>query len=222
MSQTRSYPIPCPQCGAQGAAELHESVNVAEHPELREDLMADRLNRVRCHDCGFEFRVDKPLLYHDPAHRLLLWWMPAGREQPDRARDEVARMQERLAEALGGESVPELQLVYERSELIERIFLVEAGLDPRLIEYVKYIIYSNNAARIDPARKRLLFNAQDSTGDVLCFVVQDVESRKLNSVLQYHRDAYAGVKEMFDGARAEGLRELFPGPYYSARALAME
>ncbi len=202
--------------------ELYESVNIREEPALREELMADRLNRVRCHDCGYEFRVDKPLLYHDPEHRLLLWWMPAGREQPEQTMAEVARMQERLAAAVGGDAAPELQLVYERSELIERIFLVEAGLDPRLIEYVKYLVYSNNQSKIDPAKKRLLFNAQDSTNEVLCFVVQDVESRKLNSVLHYHRDAYAGVREMFDGARAEGLRELFPGPCFSARALAME
>ena len=222
MSQRRSYPIPCPKCGTSGMIELYESVNIREEPALREELMADRLNRVRCHDCGFEFRVDKPLLYHDPAHRLLLWWMPAGREHPGQTMDEVARMQERLATTVGGDAMPELQLVYERSELIERIFLVEAGLDPRLIEYVKYLVYSNNQSKIDPAKKRLLFNAQDSTDEVLCFVVQDIESRKLNSVLHYHRDAYAGVREMFDGARAEGLRELFPGPYFSARALAME
>ena len=202
--------------------ELYESVNIREEPGLREELMADRLNRVRCHDCGFEFRVDKPLLYHDPHHGLLLWWMPAGREHPDRARDEVSEMQKRLAATYKGETVPELQLVYERSELIERIFLVEAGLNPRLIEYVKYLMYSNNKSRIDPAKKRLLFNAQDSTDEELCFVVQDIESRKLNSVLHYHRDAYAGVREMFDGAREEGLRELFPGPYFSARALAMD
>lgn len=222
MSQTHSYPIPCPECGAPGVADLYEAVNVAEHPELRENLMADRLNRIRCHNCGFEFRVDKPLLYHDPAHRLLLWWIPADREQSEQAREEVARMQERLAQALGGSSVPELQLVHERSELIERIFLVEAGLDPRLIEYIKYLIYSNNASALDPARQRLLFNAQDSTADALCFVVQDVESRKLGGMMRYHRDTYTGVKEMFDGARAEGLRELFPGPYFSARSLAME
>lgn len=222
MSQRHSYPIPCPKCGTSGTVELYESVNIREEPGLREELMADRLNRVRCCDCSFEFRVDKPLLYHDPDHRLLLWWMPSGREQPDHARDEVSRMQERLAAACKGGTVPELQLVYERSELIERIFLVEAGLDPRLIEYVKYLMYSNNRSKIDPAKKRLLFNVQDSTEEALCFVVQDIESRKLNSVLHYQRDAYAGVREMFDGARAEGLRELFPGPYFSARALAME
>lgn len=223
MSQRTPYSIACPRCGVPIAAQLFESVNIAEDPVLRADLIEDRLNRVACPACAFEYRIDKPLLYHDPDHALLVWWMPEGRAAPEQTAARVADMQDRLRDALPGDApAPELHLVFDRVELIERIFLVEAGLDPRLIEYVKYLMYSRNAARLDPSKTRLLYNAQDSTAEVLCFVVQDLESMKLKSVLHYRRDAFDSVREMFDGARAEGLRELFPGPYISARALALE
>ena len=44
---------------------------------------------------------------------------------------------------------PEIQLVFNRVELIERIFLIEAGLNPRLIEYIKHKIYSMNRIALD-------------------------------------------------------------------------
>jgi hypothetical protein len=223
MSQRAPYSIACPRCREPIAAQLYESVNVAEDPGLRMDLIEDRLNRVACPACAFEYRVDKPLLYHDPAHALLVWWRPEGRTAPEETAAAVADLRERLREALPEDTAPpELQLVFDRVELIERIFVVESGLNPRLIEYVKYLMFSRNTDRLDPAKTRLLYNAQDSTAEVMCFVVQDIETLKLRSLLHYRRDAFDSVRDMFDGARAEGLRELFPGPYISARALALE
>lgn len=221
MSVRKPYTIPCPKCKCGGQVELYESVNVAENPELRDAIMGDQLNRVACGDCGYEFRVDKPLLYNDPAHELMLWWMPEGAKNPGATAAEVRAMEEQITPSSEGADVPELQLVFDRTEFIERIFLVEAGLDPRVVEYVKYLIYSKNDAKITADKKRLLFNAQDSTEEQLCFVVQDIETRKLQNLLHYQREAYRGLTEMFSGEGGAGLKELFPGPHISARALAL-
>ena len=76
--------------------------------------------------------------------------------------------------------------------------------------------------RICLAEKNLLFNAQDSTPENLCFVVQDVASRKLERLLYYNRKAYEELCAMFSGAeQAQALRKLFPGPYVSARAVLL-
>lgn len=221
MSVRKSYSILCPKCGAEGAVELYDAVNVGEEPALRDDLLANRLNSVACHACRFEFRVDKPLLYHDPGRGFAIWWNPAGEGAPEEAEEAFDAMRASLAEAAGG-SAPALHLVFTRAELVERIFLLEAGLDERVIEYIKYLVYSKNGARVDPHAKRLLFNAQDSTADELCFVVQDVASRRLETMLRYSREAYAGLKEMMASDSPTPLRDLFPGPYVSARRLAME
>jgi hypothetical protein len=112
-----------------------------------------------------------------------------------------------------------LHLVLTRAELVERIFLIEAGFDERVIEYIKYMVFSNNASRLDPTAKRLLFNAQDSTAETLCFVVQDIATRKLEGVLQYDRAAAKELEAMFAGNPSQPLSELFPGPIVSARRL---
>ena len=129
----------------------------------------------------------------------------------------------RLRRALpAGAADPALHLVLDRIELVERIFLLEAGLDARLVEYVKHAIYTKNLARLDPARKRLLFNAQDSDAEHLVFVVQDVASRRLETIIHYRREAYQALAEMFDDdAQTPQLLDLFPGPYISARRLLL-
>jgi hypothetical protein len=221
MSTTRAYPIACPKCRHAIEAQLHESINTRDDPGLREALLANRVNAVACPGCGFAFRVDKPLFYHDPGRGFLIHWLPLGSATAEEGERQFGEMTGELARlAPAGVALPSLHLVFTRAELVERIFLLEAGLDERLVEYVKHLVFSKNAGRLDPARKTLLFDAQDSTGEALCFVVQDVASGRLESVLQYGREAYEALGEMFGAEGASpSLRDLFPGPYVSARRL---
>ncbi|TAN36258.1 MAG: hypothetical protein EPN23_09060 [Verrucomicrobia bacterium] len=221
MSQKKQYNIRCPKCAQEQAVALFESVNVTEEPALREALMLNRLNAVTCASCAFAFQVHKPLLYHDVARGFMVYWLPVPAGAEEAGERQFAELLLQLAaQQPAGQALPAMYLVFTRTELVERIFLLEAGLDERLIEYVKHLMYLNNQGKLDPARKALLFDAQDSTPENLCFVVQDVTTRKMEAVLNYSRKAYDALAEMF---RAEEkmrmLRELFPGPQVSARAL---
>lgn len=224
MSQQNEYPIRCPKCGHQQTVALYDAVNIKTSPELREQLMQKKLNAVTCAACGFNFRIDKNLVYSDPARKLLIFWVPVAESDYARGEEQFIGMLRELAGLLPDDvHAPAVHLVFSRIELIERIFLVEAGLDERLIEYIKYTLYTRNAARLDPAQKMLLFNATDSTPEHLCFVVQDVATRKFEAVLQYGRDAYKAIEETFSGEeKSADLLELFPGPYISARALMLK
>ena len=224
MSQQPSYPIRCPKCGRTQTVQLYEVLNVQTDPALRDRLMQNKINTVQCADCAFSFRVDKPLLYHDPARGLLVYWVPAPAGAAAAAERQFADLLLALAQRQPPEStLPAVHLVFSRLELVERIFMLEAGLEERMIEYVKHLIYLNNQSRVNPREKNLLFNAQDSTPENLCFVVQDVASRKLERLLHYNRKAYEELCVIFRGAeQAQALRTLFPGPYVSARAVLLQ
>ena len=224
MSEQSTYNIRCPQCSLTQDVTLHDSVNVQAEPEMREQIMANKLNAVTCEKCSFTFRVDKSLLYHDPQGNFMIHLIP-GREDVIEATQ--ARFSEWMRELGGmlpaGIRAPDLHLVVSRAELVERIFLLEAGLNERVIEYIKYIIYSRNLERLAPESRALLFDTQDSTAEQLCFVIQDLESRNIEGVLHYSREAYTGLCEMFDrDDQTPSLMELFPGPYVSARALLLK
>lgn len=220
MSQKRAYRISCPSCKQEMNVDLYESINVQAEPDLKQKLMANQLNGVTCAGCSFSFRVDKNLLYNDPGRRLLVFWVPVAEDREDEGEARFGELLREMSAALPDDlGAPEVHLAFTRTELVERIFLVEAGLNPRIVEYIKYQIYTRNGGRLDPARKILLFDAQDSTESHLCFVIQDAATRKFEAMLQYDRQTYRALDEMFsDGEKSADLLELFPGPHISARS----
>jgi len=219
MSKKSTYRIACPKCGHEQSVELYESVNVKDDPALKDQLLQNQLNGVTCGGCGFGFRVDKQLVYNDPDHRLLIYCYPASEATIENDEDRFLAAVADITRALPDDlHVPSVHLVFNRTELIERIFMKEAGLDERIIEYIKYTIYTRNARKLDPTAKSLLFNAYDSNDTMLCFVVQDVASRKFEAVLHYERSGYDALKEAFaNDEKSFDLLELFPGPHISAR-----
>ncbi|MBU0678372.1 MAG: CpXC domain-containing protein [Verrucomicrobia bacterium] len=224
MTQERTYSIKCPKCGAEQSVELYDAINVAESPLLKDELLSNRINAVVCDECGFDFRVDKSLLYHDPELGVLIYLLPENGYSEAEGEAEFVRSIEILNSSLPDSvSSPEVHLVGRREELIERIFLLEDGLDERIIEYIKYMVYSKNMEQVNPLTKTLLFNVQDSDDENLCFVIQDVETRQLEGMLQYNRDAYVAFEEMFDeDEQTATLLEMFPGPFISARRLVLK
>lgn len=220
MSQKRKHEIACPLCGKEQPVELWDSINVDSEPELREALLLNRINRVECAGCRKSFRVDKPLIYRDREQDVFIHFDPlvGGRTLPEAEksfRDAMAELNRLLPKDV---LPPEAHLVVEWSELIERIFLLEEGLDARLVEHVKYMMFQQNADKLPADKKNLLFDAQDSTDEQLCFVVQDAATKKLEAVLNFSRADYEALVNVFDsGDQLALLEEQFPGPYLSGR-----
>lgn len=223
MSISRTVNITCPQCGTPQDVRIYDAVNTQTDPHLKDALMKNQLNRVDCVDCELSFRVDLPMLYNDPANRILIHWIPENDKTPrERVLEEFDRSLEEMSRIVPEDiELPAVRLVLSRVELVELIFMIEAGMEQRVVEYVKYSIYTRNLERVDPHKFRLLLNVQDSTDDELCFVMQDVQTQELGTVLHYGRGAYVSMCELFDESPEEFM-EMFPGPCISARNLLLE
>lgn len=224
MSQSNTYPIQCPQCKSQQDEVLYDSIDVHREPELRKQLIEHRLNAVTCSSCGFSFRVDKNLLYHDSAAGWMIYWQPGDPEHPDPTVEEFHRVLEDMRSVLpSGRSMPEVDLVLTRMELVERIFVREAELNPKVVEYVKYLIYTQNLDQFMPETHELLFNGEESNEEHLVFVLKNRENGQLESLLQYKRETYQSLLELLIQEREVSLvNQLFPGPYVSGRSYLMQ
>ncbi len=66
----------CPQCGFSYQAPVFSIVDVGEMPELKQHLLAGRLNASQCPNCRNINYLATPLLYHDPVHEFLAIFMP--------------------------------------------------------------------------------------------------------------------------------------------------
>ena len=214
------HEIACPFCGREQAVELWDALVADEDPDLREALLAGRINRVECAGCRKGFRVDLPLIYRDREQDLFIHYDPLVGGRDLKAveaafRDGVAELNRLLPPDV---PPPEAHVVVEWSELIERVFLLEEGLDARLVEHVKYMMFQQNPDKLPADKKNLLFDAQDSTDDQLCFVVLDRSTKKLEAVLNFARADYEALVNVFDsGDQLALLEEQFPGPYYNGR-----
>ena len=223
MSIKRSVNIACPTCGLTQDITLVEVLNAQTDPDLKEALMHNQLNRVNCADCDFDFRVDLPMLYTYAKAELMIHWVP---ENETTTREQILEEFEEAIERMNAEAgeelpMPNVRLVMSRVELVELIYLVESGMNQRVVEYVKYSIYTRNREKLNPESNRLLLNVEDSTEDELLFVVQDVEDKQLGQVLRYGRSAYTSLLELFK-EDSEEFMEMFPGPCISARDLLLE
>ena len=212
MSIKRSVNITCPACGTSQDITLVEVLNAQTDPDLKEDLMHNRLNRVSCSNCDIDFRVDLPLLYTDAKEELMIHWVP---ENEDANREQILEEFDEAIERMNAETdeqvpVPNVRLVMTRVELIELIYMVEAGMNQRVVEYVKYSIYTRNQEKLNPECHRMLLNVEDSTDDELVFVMQHVEDQQLGQVLGYGRSAYESLLELF-ADDPEEFAEMFRG-----------
>ncbi len=223
MSRSKRFNITCPSCGFAQEVELYEAINAATDPQLKDALLHNRLNRVECADCHAEFRIDLPLLYNDPAHNIIIHWVPVSGEL---TREAILEDFDRSIDEISGllppdVDTPVVRLVLTRVELVELVFMLEAGLNQRVVEYVKYSIYTRNMEKVNPRDYRLLLDVQDSTPEELCFVMQEVETQSLGSILRYGRAAYDSMCALFDESPEEFV-EMFPGPCISARNLLLD
>ncbi len=223
MSESKQYNIQCPSCGMQQDVELYDAVNVSTDPELKQALLENRLNRVGCIDCDATFRVDMPLLYTDPENDIMIHWISEMEHlTQEQIIEDFDQSLEQVNEMLPADiKTPTVRLVLTRVELVELIFMIEKGMNQRVVEYVKYSIFTRNAEKTDPHKFRLLLNVQDSTDEELCFVLQDVGSQELGAGLRYGRAAYDSMCELYDETPEEFF-EMFPGPCISARNLLLE
>ena len=68
--------ISCPNCGAPYVADIHQVIDAARQPQLKEVLLSGQLNVAVCPSCGAGGRIATPLLYHDPDHDLFMVHVP--------------------------------------------------------------------------------------------------------------------------------------------------
>ena len=76
MSQVVRTTLSCPQCGTSFPAVVEQIIDVGRDPQAKQRFLSGRINMIACPQCGNTFAVGTPLLYHDPAKKLLIVHVP--------------------------------------------------------------------------------------------------------------------------------------------------
>ena len=124
------FQLKCPNCGKAFEVEAVAAINTEREPELKERLLSGELFIRECPHCGARTLAKFPLLYHDPAERLMIWLS-------DGSADTEARMQAAVTgndfEGYTG------RIVDTPGALIEKVKIFDAGLDDIPLEMAKFV-----------------------------------------------------------------------------------
>ena len=120
----------CKRCGAESSIPSIPLINTSINPELKERLLSGGLFIWECPKCGERNLATFPLLYHDPAEKVMIWLS-------DGSADTEARMQGAIAvEGMEGYTG---RIVDTPGALIEKVKIFDAGLDDIAVELCKFV-----------------------------------------------------------------------------------
>ena len=100
----------------------------------------------------------------------------------------------------------------DKEEFIEKIMLVNAGFDDRLMEYAKFQLFQNCPGQLDHEKHRLLFDFSNKEDNLIKFVVFDKENGKHIAGLHIERKDYEAMDNEFKNTPTlqKELDALFP------------
>lgn len=117
---TSSIEHTCPGCGKQSTATVYNSVNVSESPDLKQKVLNGELFVHECPFCGERTLLRNSFLYHDPEKKIIVCLS----DRP-----------------IGAEGLEEYtsRRVTDVGTLVEKVKILDAGLDDRAMELCKVI-----------------------------------------------------------------------------------
>lgn len=136
MSKIEKRTLTCPKCGKQGEQIVWDSINVDLNPDAKERIFSDEIFNWTCPHCGLKAVAPFTTLYHDMKRKVMIYYFP--RRSDDNTG--ISQHKGRLHPMAGYTC----RSVYDLYDFKEKISVLEAGLDDRALEFMKYIFLHRN------------------------------------------------------------------------------
>lgn len=177
MAVVGTVSVRCPACSVQQDVRLVQSINARQDPEDKRRLLAGELDVLVC-ACGKRTPLSADILYADPDRDVLVRVCPG---------DAAARAEaEALFRAAGATGLQ--RVVDSLNALVEKVKVVDAGLDDWAIEMTKVLLLASE----EDLERALWFERVDRPGGVLHWILVEPTgaARQMSSKLEaYERIA---------------------------------
>ena len=163
--------VRCPACAHEADVAITQSINTREKPELKERLLAGDFNVLVCAQCGQRTPLETNLSFYDPDREYFCVATPG-----DDALGESA------LRAMG--NVGTRRLVPSKNALVEKVKILEAGLDDRVIEVLKVLLLASRELDLNSV---LLFERVDREAATLTWLLLDDEQVLTSPLAAYDK-----------------------------------
>lgn len=191
MSVYKKMPFNCPYCGETAETDISDRLDCSENPKAKRLLLSGELFLYKCPKCGKAAALSYPLLYIDNAHRVVIQY--ANNERNFKPSFEVISQMhsKRSSEPDGGEWF--FRVVSKAESLAEKAALFDRGLDDRVVELVKLMVY----VKIIKERPEIKISQVLFSADDIGYIVRIGGSHRLT--VRVGKDAYEKIsKDMHD------------------------
>ena len=212
--------LDCPNCGYDIRAEIVTTIR--PNDKSLEELFEGSLNRVICDQCATEFVCHSPLVFKSEESDYFVYY------NPDIAALGWEKAQEQMQTALNASlnelhesERPECRLTLDRNDFIEKIAVHLADMDDKIIEYLKYHIFSHEGLSI--GTHKLLYDFSRSDREILEFQVMNIVEGKL---MYNTQTPYEMLEQMQNQLESEDcpvdVDEVFSGLYVQVDKLRQQ
>ena len=141
MSRHHVEKIICPNCKTESDFLLWDSINTCLDPEMKEKVRNGEAFKWKCPTCGNEAMVEYTTLYHQMEDRVMIYYVPGEGDKT-----ETIELMKGRRKNKDGEYV-EMDMKFDegyikrvvdtRNQFREKLSILDAGLDDRIIELMK-------------------------------------------------------------------------------------
>jgi hypothetical protein len=134
MSKISRAVVTCTNCKNTYDINAYTSVNVTLDQELKSKVISGDIFNSECDHCGFTNRTDYDILYHDMKGKFMVWLTLPDHENNIFFQKSSLKL---TKNALGTDYT--FRISRYPHHLIEKIRVLECGIDDRLIELYKFL-----------------------------------------------------------------------------------
>ena len=185
MTIASSRSVACQKCRQDNQVEFHESIKSHDR-QLHDKLISGQLWKWRCTHCTHENVSIYPLLYHDMRVWCLIYYLDRKITEDPNVIAQMVPAPEQLTALRRFNSTYRFRLCRTLDDFIEKIRILDAGLDDRAVEYLKL----RNRAGVNGRFERLT----DGETKILGF---GTASKPLETPFSVYSDALVKIKEKF-------------------------
>lgn len=156
MSQSAMQEITCPKCGKKTPFLVWDSINTMKDPEMKEKVRNDEAFRFHCAECGASALLNYNFLYHQQEDKVLIYVSADGEDA-----SEMAQILDQRGNAFDGYRK---RIVRSYNEFKEKLLILDAGFDDRIVEIIKSSVWDNVEAHYKDKKIDEIYFATNDDG----------------------------------------------------------
>lgn len=194
MSRYEIQTVTCPECKHSFEFKIWNSINTMLNPEMKETVRNGEAFIYTCPKCGCRVRVVYPCLYHQMEDEIMIWLDPG--DDIEKTEALLEGRTDNFQEFLPGNAMESYQnrLVFSVEELREKLFILDAGFDDRIIELMKVHIRTKLMENLpETDLDQMYFMTTENGQHLFCVFLQD---EQIGNIL-FDEGYYEGLSNVY-------------------------